>query len=242
MQIHFLEEKLASTKPENSEITIKQNIELKVMNQTLEMELKEMKKANRDLTRANTALQGQKEAENEELYAELETKDREIDELSRRLALENDTSDAPSGLLDENAKLRDSLTLLHGQLQDTNAELEHLRSQLELRSSRASSVAANRVQDLEAQMEQLTAKNSELGREYRSVCEDLNAQADELERERDERTKLALEVERLEWEQQRASHERSESRAEALGEREEREAIEEVRATSFVCVLIEQVV
>ena len=60
MQIHFLEEKLASTKPENSEITIKQNIELKVMNQTLEMELKGMKKANRDLnrdlTRVNTAL------------------------------------------------------------------------------------------------------------------------------------------------------------------------------------------
>ena len=43
MQIHFLEN---LAKPSNGEITIKQNIELKVMNQTLEMGLKQLKKAN----------------------------------------------------------------------------------------------------------------------------------------------------------------------------------------------------
>ena len=80
MQIHFLE-KLTSTKPENDKITIKQNIELKVMNQTLEMGLKEMKKANCDFTGANTALQEQ-EGENEEPYTELEAKDRGIEDLS----------------------------------------------------------------------------------------------------------------------------------------------------------------
>ena len=56
---------------------------LKSWFQTLEMELKEMKKANCNITRANTALQEQNVAENEGLYAELEAKDRGIDDLSR---------------------------------------------------------------------------------------------------------------------------------------------------------------
>ena len=131
--------------------------------------------------------------------------------------------------MDENAKLCNRLTLLHGQLEDTNAELERLRSLLELRSSHALSVAATRVQDLEVQTEQLTAKNSELEHKYHSMCEDLNTQADKVEGEHDEQTKL--EVERLQWEQQRASHEKSESRAEVLEEREEREVIKEVHTT-----------
>ena len=72
------------------------------------------------------------------------------------MASQDETSDAQNDLLDENAKLRDSLTLLQGQLEDTNDKLEHLRSQLELRSSRASFVTAAHVQDLEVQIKQLT--------------------------------------------------------------------------------------
>ena len=202
MQIHFLEEKLASTKPENSEITIKQNIELKVMNQTLEMELKGMKKANRDLnrdlTRVNTALH---ETQMKHLTAEDSELEREY-----RAVCEDLKAQA-----DELERERDERTKLA--LEVERLEWEQQRASHERSESRAEAL-----------------EERELERKYRAVCEDLNAQADELERERDERTRLALEVERLEWEQQRASHERSESRAEALEEREEREAMEEVRA------------
>ena len=50
--------------------------------------------------------------------------------------------------LDENAKLRDSLTFLHRQFEDMNAELEHLRLRLDLRTSRALFAAAARMQVL----------------------------------------------------------------------------------------------
>ena len=60
------------------------------------------------------------------------------------------------------------------------------------------------------------AKNNKLKHKYHSMCEDLNTQADKVEGEHNEQMKL--EVERLQWEQQRASHEQSESRAEVLEE------------------------
>lgn len=218
MHVHFLEERLNKTQPENAEVTVKHNIDLKVLNQSLEMDLKKHKKLNRDLERVNTALQEQ----TSDLEEQLDFERREKRAQNEAGSGDNDE------LLEANANLRETVDILRAQLEDTNNEMVRLRGSLELRSSRASSVASSRIQELEDEIERLANEGNEREREYRSALDALDAQGDELDRERDERRKLELEVERLEWDRDRATHERSESRAEVLEEREEREAVEEV--------------
>lgn len=234
MQIHFLNERLNKAHPENNDVIIKTNINLKVLNQSLEQELKDMKKHNKDLQKVNQALRDQNTVDVEELMDKIEQKDREIEDAHQMLTLRNaSSSDGRDELVEENYRLREDAAEAAAQLQQTNDELLKLRNQLELRASRTSS---HKVQELEDEVDRLTRECAEYEDRIHEH-EDRFAQAqvefeelgDALEQEKDLSENLRLQVERMEYDMQRASDQRSESRAEMLEEREEREAVEEVR-------------
>ncbi|KAF8309737.1 hypothetical protein DL93DRAFT_2085258 [Clavulina sp. PMI_390] len=217
MHVHFLEERLQNHQTGDQEIMIKQNVELKVMTQTQEMELKKMKKAMREHEKVTSAFQQQIAGLEDDL-----AQAHEENELLR------DTREGSrTHLLDANAALREEKDELERMLKETNEEMVSLQTKLDMRSSRASSVASSRIQELEERIDQLEQDGEHWRREADSAIAALDAREEELDQERDERRRLELVVERLELANERAHVERSESRAEMLDEREGREALED---------------
>ena len=84
MRVHFLEERLASLAPDQTEAALKQNINLKIEVQQRGMEMKKLKKLVLELERELQRAGGSKDRERE-LEEKLEERDRELRELRARL-------------------------------------------------------------------------------------------------------------------------------------------------------------
>jgi chromosome segregation ATPase len=227
LQLHFLNEKLSSKVPEDIEITVKNNIDIKILNQTLQMDVKNWRKAARDLERELKNLQAHSDKTAKDLEDQLDDREKEIDDLRQRLLLRNNSAsdDQHNALLDKYATLEEELDNAKLVLQETNEELERLRDALEAAQSHRSSTSGSRM---DRRVEELERRNEELEVTVEDALEAVAERDQLIESLEDANATLKLGVEQLDHERQRAMQERSESRAEVIDEREERQALEEV--------------
>ncbi|KAI0684015.1 hypothetical protein BC835DRAFT_1294342 [Cytidiella melzeri] len=222
LKVHFLEERLAQLAPDQIDAALKQNINLKIEVQQRGMEVKKLKKLVLELERELERLQrGSGRAR--ELEEKLDEREREIRELRKRR-----TTGPDDGTLREfearNAQLEEELENARGLLEENMEEMERLRDIVE----------RGEDEELEAGGERLRRKLEDLEAENEELRSKVNEQNDALTRNDDEKDDLADEVEalKLELENERRrreaeSIERSQSRAQILEEREEREAAED---------------
>ncbi|KAH8104253.1 hypothetical protein DFH11DRAFT_1749366, partial [Phellopilus nigrolimitatus] len=209
LKVHFLGERLAQLAPDQINAAIKQNITLKIEVRQRGLEMKYRKlvlELERELERHQRA-RG-RERELEEKHEDME---RELREVRRR---KGGAAPADERLRELNAELEDRQAQL-----ETN-EIEHLQEQLEQKGGvgHDSDVSGRRAK-LKARIEELKAENEDLRVKLDDRVEVLTQREDEREDFLDEIQCLNLDVEDL--------FEHSDSRAQILEEREEREAIEE---------------
>ncbi|KAI9069427.1 hypothetical protein FKP32DRAFT_1640799 [Trametes sanguinea] len=225
LKVHFLEERLAQLAPDQIDAALKQNINLKIEVQQRGMEMKKLKKLVLELERELDRLQrgsGGASARARELEELLEERERELRELRRRRAIGPDDG-AMRELEARNHELEEELDNVRGLLLENTEELERLRELAEQRgdhSSAGSERWRRQAEELEGENEDLRARIDELE-------ELLTARNDEKEDMVDEIETLKLELEDLQRRREAESLERSQSRAQILEEREEREAVEE---------------
>ncbi|KAH9923702.1 uncharacterized protein BXZ73DRAFT_50841 [Epithele typhae] len=224
LKVHFLEERLAQLAPDQIDAALKQNINLKIEVQQRGMELKKLKKLMLEAQRALDQLQrsGGADSRARELEEKLEEREREIRGLRRRRG-----PGADDGLLRElearNAELEEELENVRALLEENTDELERMRELAEARgdhSSHGDSRWRRQVQGLEGDNGDLRARVEELEEEVAQRADEREDLMDELEAAR-------LELEDLERRREAETLERSQSRAQVIEEREEREAVEE---------------
>lgn len=191
------------------------------------MELKRLKKLVLKLERELERLQhgsGGAQSRARELEEKLEEREHEIRELRRRRAVGPDDA-ALRQVEARNAELEEELENVRGLLEENMDEMERLRELVERRGDESMGEQAEarwrrRVEELEGENEDLRARMDDL--------EELITQRnDEKEDLADEVEALKLEIEDIQRRREAESIERSQSRAQILEEREEREAVEE---------------
>jgi chromosome segregation ATPase len=218
MHIHFLEEQRLSAGSDNIDLVMKQNIELKMRFQQLDAEHSTLKKENKALHSSITRLS--------DTIQELEVDKEELRQrVTIRNASTNDIHDQLEDMEQQNYTLRENLVLAQQQLQDSVNEIERLRER------RHSASISARMEDLEHTIERLKEAEADTNRRLTDADEELDKYHDALESEKRHTAQLEVQVERLQFEQKRASQERSHSRAEMLDDLEDREALESVRTT-----------
>lgn len=172
-----------------------------------------------------------------ELEDQIEDRDREIEDLRRRLQVQaggdDDNENERAALLDRQASLEDELDNTRGILEETNQEMDQLREALERERARSSSSASNSRSvtshtRLEQRIQALEEQNAQYAAELDDARDAIAERDQAIENIEDVNAALKLDLEQLEHENRRALAERSESRAEVYEEREEREALEEV--------------
>ncbi|KAI0948832.1 hypothetical protein AcV7_009468 [Taiwanofungus camphoratus] len=227
LKVHFLEERLAQLAPDQIDAALKQNINLKIEVQQRGVELKRLKKLVLKLERELERLQhgsGGAQSRARELEEKLEEREHEIRELRRRRAVGPDDA-ALRQVEARNAELEEELENVRGLLEENMDEMERLRELVERRGDESMGEQAEarwrrRVEELEGENEDLRARMDDL--------EELITQRnDEKEDLADEVEALKLEIEDIQRRREAESIERSQSRAQILEEREEREAVEE---------------
>lgn len=232
LRVHFLEERLASLAPEQTEAALKQNINLKIEVQQRGMEMKKLKKLVLELERELQRAGGTKDHQRE-LEEKLEERERELSELRARLR----NGGRGGGGVDEeafkqmeerNVVLEKQLENVRGLLEENVDEMERLRELVERRGDESlQSDGEGRRERLKRRVEELEGENEELRARLDEHGEIIVQKEDEREDLMDEIGALRLEVEDLHRKREAESYERSESRAQVLEEREEREAVED---------------
>ena len=188
------------------------------------MELKKLKKLVLELQRAldETQRSGGAQARARELEEKLEERERELREVRRRRGVGVDDG-ALRELEGRNAELEEELENVRALLEENTDELERLRELAETRgdhSSQGDSRWRRHVEELEGENEDLRGRIDEL--------EELLAQrTDERDDMVDEVEAMKLEMEDVQRRREAETLERSQSRAQILEEREEREAVED---------------
>ncbi|KAF8842654.1 hypothetical protein BDN67DRAFT_898922 [Paxillus ammoniavirescens] len=216
LRVHFLEERLAQLAPDQVDAALKQNVSLKVEVQQRGFELKKLKRLvlelERELERSQkergTASSRDRERD---LEAKLQERERELRELRRGRVSEADEDALRQAEL-RNEDLEEELENARGLLEDHMEEIERLRDIVEKRGDQSiDERGEHRRERWQRKLEELEADNDDL----RARIEEQN---ELLLKKEDEKEDLADELAQLE---------RSESRAQILEEREEREAVEE---------------
>ncbi|CAL1703091.1 unnamed protein product [Somion occarium] len=222
LKVHFLEERLAQLAPDQIDAALKQNINLKIEVQQRGMDIKKLKKLvlelERELERSHRG-QGGSQARARELEEKLEEREREIRELRRRRAVGPDDA-ALREFETRNAQLEEELENARGLLEENMEEMERLREIVEQRGDDGDNRMRRRMEELEDENEDLRVRLGELE-------EALAARTDEKEDLVDEVETLKLEIEDLQRRREAENLERSQSRAQVMEEREEREAVED---------------
>ncbi|OBZ75317.1 Anucleate primary sterigmata protein B [Grifola frondosa] len=227
LKVHFLEERLAQLAPDQIDAALKQNINLKIEVQQRGMEMKKLKKLVLELERELERLQrgsGGTQSRARELEEKLEERERELRELRRRRAVGPD--DAVMREVEaRNAQLEEELENVRGLLEENTEEMERLRDLVEQKGGDSTGEGGDgrwrrHAEELEAENEDLRVKIDEL----EEVATQRNDEKEDLV---DELEALKLEVEDLQRRREAESVERSQSRAQILEEREEREAVED---------------
>ncbi|GLB41147.1 putative centrosomin N-terminal motif 1 [Lyophyllum shimeji] len=231
LRVHFLEEQLAKLAPDQIDAALKQNINLKIEVQQRGMEMKKLKKLvlelERELDRLQRAGGGSRNRERE-LEEKLEERERELKELRRRKSGVDD--DAFRELEAQNADLEEQLQNAKGMIEENLDEIDQLKEMLERRGDESvaeSSSGEGRRERLKRRVEELETDNEELRARLEEHAEIIAQKEDEKEDLLDEINALRLEMEDIQRRREAESLERSESRAQILEEREEREAVED---------------
>lgn len=189
------------------------------------MELKKLKKLVLELQRELDHLQrgsGGAQGRARELEEKLEERERELRELRRRRAVGPDDG-ALRELEARNVELEEELENVRGLLEENTEELERLRELAESRGDH-SSLGSERYR---RQAEELEAENEDLRARIDELEEAVTQRADERDDLADEVETLKLELEDLQRRREAETIERSQSRAQIIEEREEREAVED---------------
>ncbi|RDB26693.1 Anucleate primary sterigmata protein B [Hypsizygus marmoreus] len=232
LRVHFLEERLAQLAPDQIDAALKQNINLKIEVQQRGMEMKKLKKLvlelERELDRLQRGAGGSRNRERE-LEEKLEERDREIRELRRRRAGQGIDDEAFRELEARNAELQEDLDNARGLLEESTDEIDRLRDIVERRGDESVAEAGGegRRERLKRRVDELEGENEELRARLDEHMEIITQKEDEKEDLADEVHGLRLEIEDLQRRRQAESFDRSESRAQILEEREEREAVED---------------
>ncbi|TFK68439.1 hypothetical protein BDN72DRAFT_841829 [Pluteus cervinus] len=248
LRVHFLEERLAQLAPDELDAVIKQNINLKIEVQEYRVEFKKQKKLIFELERELAKLQQQQQQRGgsrdreRELEEKLDEREREIRDLRRRLAANGSTGDrddVDAGMLreleDRNMELENELENARAIMEDNMDELERLRETVERKrdeddtiDSTTSSALSSRTQHgLRRRVDDLEVENGDLRARLDKHIDALAQVEDEKEDLMDEVETLRLSIEDVQRRREAESIERSESRAQVLEEREEREAVED---------------
>ncbi|KAJ3743052.1 hypothetical protein DFH05DRAFT_1499088 [Lentinula detonsa] len=223
LRVHFLEERLAELAPEQMDAALKQNITLKIETHNRGREIKRLKKLLLELERELERLQrstGHRGARERELEAKLEERERDIREFRQKRA-SMDGGDASSREVEaRNAELEEELHNVRGLLEDNVMEIERLQDLVERKGSISSTGDAHRIDELESDVDRLKQTITEQAQLLDQKEDDKVELLDEIEA-------LRLNLEDLQQRREADSIERSQSRAQMLEEREEREAVED---------------
>ena len=233
LKVHFLEERLAQLAPDQIDEALKQNINLKIEVQQRGMKIKKLKKlvleAQRELERLQRG-SGSSESRVQYLEEKLAERDRELSELRRRRVGEADErvvrelEARNAELEDRNMELEEQLEGVRTLLEDNAEEMERLKEIVESGEDARSGDDGGRMRK---QVDELEIENEELRRRL-DEQEDLATRNDEEKEElADQVEMLKLKLEDFERRREAENLERSQSRAQILEEREEREAVEE---------------
>ncbi|KAJ3856076.1 hypothetical protein EV368DRAFT_33225 [Lentinula lateritia] len=223
LRVHFLEERLAELAPEQMDAALKQNITLKIETHNRGREIKRLKKLLLELERELERLQrstGNRGARERELEAKLEERDREIRELRRRRVSIDGGDAALREVEGRNTELEEELENVRGLLEDNVMEIERLQDLVERKGNTSSAGDAHRIDELESDLDQLKQTITEQAQLLDQKEDDKVDLLDEIEA-------LRLNIENIQQRREVESIERSESRAQMLEEREEREAVED---------------
>ncbi|KAF9074522.1 hypothetical protein BDP27DRAFT_1317248 [Rhodocollybia butyracea] len=223
LRVHFLEERLAELAPEQMDAALKQNITLKIETHNRGREIKRLKKLLLELERELERLQrssGSRSARERELEAKLEERDREIRELRRRRSSGEGGDAALREVEARNAELEEELENVRGLLEDNVVEIERLQDLVERKGDSSGAGDSHQIDNLETEIDQLKQTITEQAQLLDEREDDKVDLLDEIEA-------LRLNIEELHQRHEVASIERSESRAQMLEEREEREAVED---------------
>ncbi|KAG6844391.1 hypothetical protein H0H87_007203 [Tephrocybe sp. NHM501043] len=232
LRVHFLEDQLAKLAPDQMDAVLKQNINLKIEVQQRGMEMKKLKKLVLELERELDRLQragGSKNRERE-LEEKLEERDRELKELRRRHSGHDVDDEAFREIEARNAELEDQVDSAKGLIEENLEEIERLKEIIERRADTSlaeSSSGDSRRERLKRRVEELEGENEELRVRLDEHADIIAQRDDDKEDLQDEINALRLEIEDIQRRREAESYERSESRAQILEEREEREAVED---------------
>ena len=231
LRVHFLEERLAQLAPDQIDAALKQNINLKIEVQQRGMEMKKLKKLVLELEKELERGAGSR-AREQELENALEERERDLRDLTRRRVEQGENDAVIKDLETRNADLEEQLENARDLLGDNMDELERLRDIVE--KGTAEKVASQQDEGGEARkermrrkMEALEAEADQLRTKVESTTELLAQKDEEKEDLMDEIDALRLQVEDIQRRRDAESIERSESRAQILEDREEREAMED---------------
>ncbi|KAJ3836730.1 hypothetical protein F5878DRAFT_586148 [Lentinula raphanica] len=223
LRVHFLEERLAELAPEQMDAALKQNITLKIETHNRGREIKRLKKLLLELERELERLQrstGNRGTRERELEAKLEERDREIRELRRKRASTDGGDAALREAETRNAELEEEFENVWGLLEYNAAEIGCLQYLVESRGNTSSTGDAHRVEELESDLDRMKHTITEQAQLLDQKEDDRIELLDEIEA-------LRLNIENLQQRREADSIERSQSRAQMLEEREEREAVED---------------
>jgi chromosome segregation ATPase len=232
LRVHFLEERLAQLAPDQVDAALKQNVSLKVEVQQRGLELKKLKRLVLELERELERSQKERStASSRDRERDLETKlqerEHEIREL-RRGRVSTADEDALQRAELRNEELEEELDNVRGLLEDNVEEIERLREIVERRGDDTfNGRGDNKRERWQRKLEELEVENDALRARIEDQNELLLRKEDEKEEFADEITQLSLEIEDIQRRREAESIERSESRAQILEAREDREAVEE---------------
>ncbi|KAH7883401.1 hypothetical protein F5I97DRAFT_1930960 [Phlebopus sp. FC_14] len=232
LRVHFLEERLAQLAPDQVDAALKQNVSLKVEVQQRGLELKKLKRLvlelERELERSQRerGMSGSRDRERD-LEAKLMEREQELRQL-RRGHMSSVDADALRQAELRNEELEEELGNVRGLLEENMEEIERMREIVERRGDESvDERGENRRQRWKRQLEELEAENEDLRAKVREQNELLMQKEDEREDLVEEIERLNLTIEDIQRRREAESIERSESRAQILEEREEREAVQD---------------
>ncbi|KAN0073860.1 hypothetical protein V8E55_012114 [Tylopilus felleus] len=231
LRVHFLEERLAQLAPDQVDAALKQNVSLKVEVQQRGLELKKLKRLvlelERELERSQKERSTASSRDRErDLEAKLREREREIREL-RGGRMSTVDEDALRRAELRNEELEEELENVRGLLEDNVEEIERLREIVERRGDDTFDGRDNKRERWQRKLEELEAENDALRARIEDQNELVLRKEDETEELADEIARLGLEIEDIQRRREAESIERSESRAQILEAREDREAVEE---------------
>lgn len=221
---------MAQLAPDQIDAALKQNINLKIEVQQRGMEIKKLKKLVLSLEHELEHLQrnggGSSSNRNREreLEEKLEEREMELRDLRRRRS-----SHADNALIREtearNAELEEELENTKSLLQENMDEIDRLREIVEHRGHESADGEDQR--NLERQLEEVHGVIEDLETELGDTLKIVAQHEDEKEELKDKIDDLVLRLAEFERRRQAESIERSESRAQVMEEREEKEVVVE---------------